>query len=101
MMSVSSIPLSQFRPANFTGLPDSHHPEAWLEALATNTPSVSNEASKFFLYFMIRRSEIIVGGSELSRAAQAANETHGSNVDKCLCKHVERRSVECFYCEWR
>jgi hypothetical protein len=32
---------------------------------------VSNEASKFFLYFMIRRSEIIIGGSELLRAAPA------------------------------
>ncbi|BFT63025.1 hypothetical protein PMm318_A37840 [Pseudomonas moorei] len=36
---------------------------------------MSNEASKFFLYFMIRRSEIIIGGSELLRAAQTANET--------------------------
>ncbi|MMZ66248.1 hypothetical protein D1872_287270 [compost metagenome] len=63
MMSVRSIPLSQFNPANFTDLPDSHHPEAWLEALPTSKPRVSKEANKLFLFFMIRRSESLLLGA--------------------------------------
>ncbi|EPA96657.1 hypothetical protein PG5_28730 [Pseudomonas sp. G5(2012)] len=52
MMSVRSIPLSQFRPANFSTLTESHQPEAWLEALPTSKPKVSNEASKLFLFWL-------------------------------------------------
>jgi hypothetical protein len=74
MMSVRSIPLSQFKPANFTDLPESHHPDAWLETLPTSRPRVTNDASKFFLYFMIRRSKTIVGA--LLLATNGASECH-------------------------
>ncbi len=51
--SVSSIPLSQFNPANFTGLPDSHQPAAWLAPVAASSPKDSVVVSRAFVIFIV------------------------------------------------
>ena len=46
------MPLSQFRPANFTGLPDSHQPAAWLVVAPASKPRDRVVASMVLLSFI-------------------------------------------------
>src|SRR5471032_2857331 len=65
-MSVSNMPLSQFRPANFTGLPDSHQPAAWAPALA-NTLAENNVASRVLFIFIVVTLPILKWITAVSR----------------------------------
>ncbi|WP_233281752.1 hypothetical protein [Pseudomonas tructae] len=61
---MSSIPLSQFKPANFTGLPDSHQPAAWLAPAHAKSPKESVVVSRAFVIVIVTLPNMMITAQE-------------------------------------
>src|SRR5688572_9563541 len=63
------MPLSQFSPANFTGLPDSHQPAACVAPALANRPMDSNVVSRVLFDFIVVTLLIMNGLTAVQEAS--------------------------------